>query len=400
MMIKTKTWAVVLNLALAGLAGAALDRGVWFWGSTTLPGGAASTHGSSDVVGDAAEEDAMIAFLTARGVTRVYGSYQNRPVSELAVIAAWNAKLDAAGIDSQLLIEGTQVDNPTEVANIQNKITNRLITFNNTVADPAQRFDALHLDLEPQQLGSWDADVVGDVRRGLLDDLADAYALIRTQLDTAGYGTVPMYADLNFSWDKLPADGGSILWADGADRDGWYGGIGVDLAGISIMTFSKDNAADLADATAYERTGSFPGSVVVGMQPRTGVGELWANYTEFKTVMEELEGAIGTAEATDIENYAFWRHAVATGIPVLTAGPAIIHSGLGGGGGVVVVVWDWAKPGYKYVIEENDDPSQPGGWREVASHTTVAPDRVERFEYQADVGPGTCFWRVGVVAEP
>ena len=52
------------------------------------------------VVGDPAKEGETINFFNIHGVKRVHGSYQNRPVSELTVIAAWNAKLDAADITS------------------------------------------------------------------------------------------------------------------------------------------------------------------------------------------------------------------------------------------------------------------------------------------------------------
>lgn len=381
----------ILSLPAAG----APDRGVWFWGSTTLPTGAASSHGSADVVGDGPEEDAAIAFMLSYGIKRVFGSYQNRPVSEPAVIAAWNAKLDAAGIESQLLLDGNAVNDPVYMADIQAKVTNRLITFNTTVApDEASRFDALHLDLEPQQLNLWKTDTVGTDKRALLTDLADAYAAIRTQLDTAGLTTTPIHADINFSWDKLPTDGGSVAWADPTDRDTWYAGIGDDLAGITVMTFSKDNAPDLATATAFERGGVFPGSVVVGMQPRTGIGELWPNHSAFYGVMTQLESDIGTAEATDIENYAYWRHAVATQIPSLAAAPEVIampFNGGGGGGGVVVVE---AKPGHKFSLEENDDPTRPQRWSEVEVFTSSFPDRVERFEHPFTVTPPRMFWRV------
>ena len=390
---------IIASALLLGTSFGTPSRGVWFWGSTTLPGGGSSTHGSSTVVGDDTEENAAIAFMTSRGVTRVYGSYQNRPVSEPSVIATWNAKLDAAGIDSQILIDGTAVNDPAHLTSIQSKITNRLINFNNTLApDEASKFDALHLDIEPQQLDLWKDDTVGTDKRTLLTDLANAYTAIRSQLDSAGLTDIPIYADINFSWDKLPIDGGSVAWANETDRNNWYAGIGADLAGLTIMTFSKDTSAELATATDFERTGSFPGSVVVGIQPRTGIGELWSNYTAFYNVMLQLESDIGTAEATDIENYAFWRHAVATNIPGLPALPQIYQLDEVDGGGVIIS--GTAFPGYKYVVEENDDLSDVDGWAEVGEFRSPFPDRIQPFEYPAPTDLPHCFWRINRTEEP
>lgn len=205
------------------------------------------------MVGDSSAEDESIAFFTTHDVKRIYGSYQNRPVSEPAVIGAWNAKLDAAGIQSQLLIDGIEVNDPVEVDNILNKISNRLIDFN-AAATPAEQFDALHLDLEPQGLPEWDSGTPAE-KRDLLDNLLEAYVDIRSLLDSEGLTGFPVYADIPFFWDKLPVDGVSVGWTDVADRDAWFTAIDAQLDGVSVMTFSKDNYPDLATATEYERMG-------------------------------------------------------------------------------------------------------------------------------------------------
>jgi hypothetical protein len=86
----------LLLLSVAS-AQASDNRGVWFWGDSGSP------YGSIAIVGDPVEETKTIAFLTSNWVKRVYGSYQNRPVSHPGTIAAWNASLDGAGLDSQCL---------------------------------------------------------------------------------------------------------------------------------------------------------------------------------------------------------------------------------------------------------------------------------------------------------
>jgi len=301
---------------------AELHRGVWFWGSTTLPDASPSPFGSidvvDDVVADGTDEDETIAFFTAHGVKRVYGSYQNRPVSDAGDIAAWNTKLDDAGIESQLLLDGNEV---ADVGYLTTKITNRLINFNLAMGtDEAAKFDALHLDLEPQGLPAWDSGTPAD-KRALLQELYDAYVTIRNHLTAAGapFDTMPIYADMPFFWDKLPVDSGSVDWADAADRDDWYSDCTTVLEGISVMTFSKDNFASVDAAIDYERTGPFVGKARVGIQPKVGPGELWLAIFEYNAVMNDLEAAYGPTGATDIENYAFWRHAIeTTGVTVGT----------------------------------------------------------------------------------
>ena len=63
-----------------------------------------SVYGSISIVGTPVRETQTLNFFNNRGIKKVYGSYQARPVSEPSVIATWNAKLDAEGIESQFLI--------------------------------------------------------------------------------------------------------------------------------------------------------------------------------------------------------------------------------------------------------------------------------------------------------
>lgn len=176
---------VQIVLVSATLSPAQMNRGVWFWGSTTTPDGP-SPYGSITVVGDLVKEDETIAFFTTHGVKRVYGSYQNRPVSDTAAIAAWNQKLAYAFIESQLLLDFEDVDDPAEVADFLVKIENRFINYNADYYDlPQYRFDALHLDIEPQGTDTWD-DGDAAVKRAMLTDLKNLYAAIRIMLDDPG----------------------------------------------------------------------------------------------------------------------------------------------------------------------------------------------------------------------
>lgn len=114
-----------------------------------------------------------------------------------------------------------------------------------------------------------------------------------------------MYADIPFSWDKLPADGGSIGWTNATDRNNGYAGLAGPLDGFSIMTFSKDSFAAVETATDYERTGDFPNPARIA-----------------------IPGKVGPTEATDIENRGFWHYSIETFGPIITSAPVISATGL------------------------------------------------------------------------
>ena len=146
---RIKTTAALFGI-LALPCVATPNRGTWFWGNTTLPDTTSSPHGASVVVGDAAKEDDEIAFMTSRAITKVYGSYGTGPgiSSEQAKYRAWNAKLDAAGIESQLLIRAfepgdvAKLTDPDHV-NLVAKVTARLVEFNDEATLAEEKFDAL-----------------------------------------------------------------------------------------------------------------------------------------------------------------------------------------------------------------------------------------------------------------
>ena len=301
--MKTIILYVLLVLSLG--ASANQSRGVWFWYSSSSP------YGSSNIVGTASLEAQTVAFLSARGVKRIYGSYKDRSIDEPAVIAAWNTRLHAAGISSQFLFaEPTWV----EVANrpnLLNKITTRVIDFNTLPGRTTpEKFKAVHLDLEPQQLAAWDAGTAAD-KRNYLELLLDTYTEVRAHLDTSGHPGIGVYADLPVWFDKLPVDGGSVGWADAADRDDWYAAIGVPLAGVSMMAFERDTFSNIDGAVDYERN-NIPGATVrTAIQADVGVGDTWADIGEFKSMMDTLEDEYGFGGAVDVENYRLWREVVA-----------------------------------------------------------------------------------------
>ena len=289
--------------ALTGCAD--LNRGVWFWNSNTSP------YGSANIVGAPVLEAQTVDFLKAHGVKRIYGSYKNRSIDEPAVIAAWNEQLHLEGIQSQFLFaEPTWVELASR-SNLLDKITTRVIDFNTAPERSAsEKFDAVHLDIEPQQLDAWDTGSA-DVKRTYLTLLLDTYTEVRAHLDAAGQTEIGVYADLPVWFDKLPEDGGSVGWADAADRDNWHAAIGVPLSGASLMTFSRNSFSSIDLAVEYERAHILGATVRTGIQPIIGADETWADIGDFNSMVNTLETAYGSDSATDIENYRLWREAIA-----------------------------------------------------------------------------------------
>jgi hypothetical protein len=308
---------LLLTLLLTITATAIPNRGLWFWRNTTIPDGIGGTmpspYGSDLVVGNDTLENDCLAFFKLHHVKRIYGSYGNRPICDADDIADWNEKLDCLRIESQMLLEGISVSGPADLPNYLDKITTRFINFNDAHAsEPAKQFDGLHLDIEPQQTPPYQGGSAAD-KRAVLDDLLVCYGEIRNHLNTNGYAHLPIYADIPFTWDKIP---GSIGWSGAADRDAWFVALKEVLDGLSIMTFSKDTAPELDDATAYERAGALDGFSRIAIQPKIGIVDppavIWPDYPTFNGVLNDLETLIEEDECTDIENFGFWRHAIDT----------------------------------------------------------------------------------------
>jgi len=296
--------AIFSTTFIPSLGASELHRGVWFWNSSSSP------YGSANVVGDTSKEVDAVGFMTSHQVKRVYGSYKSRTISEPGVIAAWNTRLHNAGISSQfLLAEPTWVETANR-ASLLTKITERVVNFNNAPGRLAvEKFNAVHLDIEPQQLATWDA---GDatVKRDYLNLLRDTYSDVRAHLDAAGLTGVKLYADLPVWYDKLPVDGGSVGWVDAADRDTWFTDIGVPLDGISMMAFARDSFSSINGAVSYERA-SVPGATVrTAVQPKIGPSQTWDDLGLFIDIMNTLEVNYGSDEAVDVEHYRRWREAL------------------------------------------------------------------------------------------
>ncbi|MFT4975161.1 MAG: hypothetical protein ACI8S6_001048 [Myxococcota bacterium] len=266
-------------------------RGVWAWRDAGDP------NGTDAVVGVSAAEDDMIAALTDWGVVRVYGSYGDRAATEPTVIAAWNAKLHQAGIESHVLVGDPDWISSREWAYMETVIQARLLDFNAAQADPLDRFDGLHLDIEPQGGSYWDA--AGETDRfTYLQLLAETYDQVRIVVDVSD-PSLPIRADLPVWFDKLPASlggTGSIGWPATTDRDTWFSTLNVD--GISMMAYERDSDTSITGAITDEET-LFPGELRIGLNEE--VGTTWADIDEMFTMATTLETQ---GYAVDLHSYS------------------------------------------------------------------------------------------------
>ncbi|MDF7801865.1 hypothetical protein P4C99_20475 [Pontiellaceae bacterium B1224] len=272
------------------------NRAVWFWASS------GSTYGSISIVGTPVRETQTLDFFNGHGIKKVYGSYQNRPVSEPAVIAAWNSKLDTAGIESQFLMSENTWIFPTNHPGFLNKITERVINFNASQI-ASGKFDGLHLDIEPQALDpAWD-DATPTEKRDYLNLLRDTYAAVRTHFVTNGLPDFPVYADLPVWFDSSS----SIGWTDTAERDAWFAAISTNLTGVSLMPFDRNTFSNIDGGVSWERANITNATVRIGLETDIGAGGTWPTSLDFDAMMESMETNYGTDEATDIQAYAIWR---------------------------------------------------------------------------------------------
>jgi len=333
-------------LLLCGLVISALAdsdmRGVWFWQSGGL-------YGSTYVIADPTLRTQNINWMQYHGIDRVYGSYGSFVgTSNEANVVAWNAELDAAGIESHLLLGGAApiLDDPVTpvgaLSNLLDKITSRFVDFNAGLTDAAERFDAIHLDIEPQQLPEWDLyPDAGDLplrlenRRQLYLKLRDTFQAIRNHLVAEGVGTTLLFADLNDWVDKITPSI-RFKWETAAERAQYYADLAQELDGITLMSYELPTFPEISSRVSWETSSVSGMAVRIGLDVDVGVSNTWPTVAAFWDMADQVETAFGEERGIDIHSYADIRSqytlatvdgvTVATGIGVgvgITPGVAV-----------------------------------------------------------------------------
>ena len=185
-----RTLLILIALGQSLLAQAPASRGIWWW---TSPGHA---WGTEAVIGDATKEAAVLAFAKQWDIGQFYCCFGKATRANPELIRAWNERAHGAGKSSQLLLSENTWIFPDKRSNLLTQhIQHGLVEFNAATTNPQQRFDALHLDIEPQGLPAWKT-MTPTQRRDTLLLLRDTFRDVRAYLDAHGAKELPVYADL------------------------------------------------------------------------------------------------------------------------------------------------------------------------------------------------------------
>lgn len=274
--------AVASVLVLCASAQAQSNRSAWMWTSNLDP------YGAGTVLGDHAKEATLIRDFQFWGFDRIYTSMGSWPVTDPERIAHWNAGLDDAGVQSQMLLGEPTWIFPGTRPGLLNIIQTKLIDYNTSRTDPRELIDAVHLDIEPHALSQWGTGTNAD-RRDLLLDMRDTFDEVRALLDTSGQTQVEIYGDLPVWYDSSS----SIGWA-ADERDQWFVDIGNALDGISLMAYERGTLSHINNGVQWE-INNFNGEVRVALEANAiGSGRTWPTFDAMLSMAEQLEAYHGT----------------------------------------------------------------------------------------------------------
>ncbi|TWT74532.1 hypothetical protein Pla123a_33550 [Posidoniimonas polymericola] len=279
--IPCRLLALLVAVSLCARAPAQTTNSAWMWSSASHPAGAVN------VLGDKAKEREMIANFKHWGFDRIYTSFGTLPNSTPEVPASWNASLDDANISSQMLF-GLVNFSPTQMADL---VQTRLVEFNNARTDPRERFDAVHLDLEPHVTSAFQNGSAAE-RQAILLELRDTYAAVRERLDDNGCSYVRIYSDLPVWFDNLTSNLG---WANPADRNQWFDDIALSLDGFSMMAYERSTLSSIVSGVGYE-VANFDGEVRIGLNvAEIGPGDTFASFDALLEMADSLRSYYGTS---------------------------------------------------------------------------------------------------------
>ncbi len=246
------------------------ERGIYLWDRT-----AARHPAGRGVIGDRAREAAAVEEFARLGVARVYSAVVDRPADTPEVVAAWNRRLHAAGMSSHLLMAENTWLFQCNHGDLAELLRRRLLDFNAGRSDPAERFDGVHLDIEPHGLrGVRDCDEGREVdwgrmrpdrKRGYVRDLPPTLRRVRREIgpDLALHADIALWVDELYEPDN-PEQG--FYWTSRDDAADWFRSLAASVDGLTVMAYCRTGDR-LADAVADE-IALFDGEVRVGLSAR------------------------------------------------------------------------------------------------------------------------------------
>jgi len=269
--------------------------GTWVWDESEFGAGAL------------AEDDAVfereLAAMVGAGIGRAYISWSSRSVDDPTLIASRNAALRASGIEPSLLLSDNDWILRSFRGELLSAVEQRVLAFHAGLDDPAGRFAAVHLDLEPHGRADWSD---GSVRqRELLAELKTTFEAVGELL--AADPDVALEADLAVWFDALPPPNGSstVGWASAADRDGWFQAVAAVLDQPTMMAYERDSAQSAWNAVSFEAE-RMP--VRVALEAWLGADGTWADLPELLDAAEALEDLAGR-DAVDLHSWRRLREA-------------------------------------------------------------------------------------------
>ncbi len=289
-------------LAINPPASGAETRGIWWWTSPDHP------WGSAQVIGNPTKEAELLRFMSTWKIGCIYTCFSKQAISKPELIQGWNERVHASGKSSQLLLsENTWIDPENRPNLLTTHIQRELIDFNSAAKTPQQRFDALHLDIEPHGLPGW-KEMTPDARKNLLFQLRDTLREVRSYLDNHGAKEVPVFADLPVWFDQV---GKPVGWASEAERDAWFADLAKSLGGISLMAYERDSARGIESGVAWE-VAHFHSQVRIGLEVSVGPGKTWKSNDSLVSMIGLQESATPPRKV-DIHDLVQFHDAVAVG---------------------------------------------------------------------------------------
>lgn len=157
-----------LPISAFAAAASAPVHGVWVWKSPT-------------VLAEPRAAEALEDFCKSQGINEVYVSVSSRSAaSEEKQLAHLISLLHRSDIRVEALLSSTDADEPGKHRETLLDHVREIVRFNQE--HPTDRFDGIHLDVEPQQR----PENKGTGNLGFLPGLADAFQAVRAVAEPAG----------------------------------------------------------------------------------------------------------------------------------------------------------------------------------------------------------------------
>jgi hypothetical protein len=159
---------LTFSLALSAQTGSAPVHGLWVWKSPTVLG---SPRGAED----------LLDFCRSQDINEIYVSISARSeAEEEGALAHLIALAHHRNIRVEALLSSTDADEPGKHRDTLVSHVREIVQFNQ--GHSADRFDGIHLDVEPQQR----PENKGPGNLGFLPGLAEAFRAVRAVAEPAG----------------------------------------------------------------------------------------------------------------------------------------------------------------------------------------------------------------------